>query len=278
MPQTLLIDTAWTKPSAAAVKAAGYKGVIGYISHDDTGKDLEPEDAQKYLDAGLSVGLVFETTANRAAYGLVAGTEDCRYAEDEARKRGYPAGCVIFYAVDFDAVPRRVLPYFKGVKATAKRYGWGPYGSARVIAKVDKKLHPTATWQTVAWSGGVLSKRADLYQRATRTHTIRGVAKTSFDEDVLIRNVPLWTAGDKPGPDPHSPAEKQRRKRRHKKEPAVNVKHYSKTILAVIGALSTWATAALADGVVSGQEWPALGIAIAAAVGVYAVPNEQKKR
>lgn len=61
------------------------------------------------------------------------------------------------------------------------------------------------------------------------------------------------------------------------KEPTVNVKRYSKTIVALIGAVGTWATVALADGVVSGQEWTALGVAVLAALGVYTVPNQQKK-
>lgn len=271
--QTLLIDCAWTKPSAAAIEAAGYSGVIGYISHDPS-KDLTAAQAKRYLTADLSVGLVFETTANRAAQGRAAGAEDCRFAETEARKRGYPAGCVIFYAVDFDAPPRKVLPYFRGIKATAKRYGWGPYGSARVIAKVDTKLQPAATWQTVAWSGGMLSHHADLYQRSSRSHTIKGVSKTSYDEDVLIRDVPLWTAGGEPGPDHHSPHHQAPVR---EDAPRVNVKRYSKSILAAVGALGTWATVALADGVVTGQEWTALGVAVATALGVYTVPNKQRK-
>lgn len=269
MTQTLLIDCAWSKPSPSAVKAAGYKGVIGYISHD-TGKDLDAEQAGKYVEAGLAVGFVFETTATRSAEGENAGAEDCRYAENEARKRGYPTGCPIFYAVDFDAHPSQVLGYFRGVKAAAKRYGWGPYGSARVVAKVGKKLRPTATWQTVAWSGGVLAPRADLYQRATRSHAIKGVARTSFDEDVLIRDVPLWVAGDKPGPDPHPPAQP--------KEPKVNaIKKYAKAHTALVGAVGTWLSVALKDGHIDNTEWYGLVVAAATALGVYAVPNKKRK-
>jgi hypothetical protein len=51
---------------------------------------------------------------------------------------------------------------------------------------------------------------------------------------------------------------------------------YSKFIVAVIGALATWATAALADGVVSAQEWIALVLAVLTALGVYQVRNEVK--
>ena len=52
---------------------------------------------------------------------------------------------------------------------------------------------------------------------------------------------------------------------------------YSKTIVAVIGALATWTTTSLADGVVSTQEWIGLVLAVLTALGVYQVVNKQGK-
>lgn len=46
-----------------------------------------------------------------------------------------------------------------------------------------------------------------------------------------------------------------------------------KMIAAVLGTGGTWCVAALPDGSVTQMEWVALGIAIATALGVYAVPN-----
>jgi hypothetical protein len=263
--QTLLIDCAWTKPSAAAVKAAGYTGVIGYISRDPS-KDLTAAQMKRYRAAGLLVGLVFETTAARAKAGRAAGRADCAFAEAEAAKRGYPPGCVIFYAVDFDATARQILPYFRGIKETHARYGWGAYGSAKVIGAV-RPLAPAAAWQTVAWSGGVVSPHADIYQRAEHTRrAIKGVGRSAYDEDVLIRPCPLWGVEATTGHQSHSHPVKA-------KTPTVNVGRYSKALGALVGGIGTWLGVALADGKVTPTEWKALGVALVPALTAYLAPK-----
>lgn len=289
MSETLLIDCAWTKPSPAAVKAAGYEGVIGYISHGDPGedisggktpaKDMSAAQAKRYRAAGLMVGLVFETTADRAKSGQSGGAADCAFAEAHAAKRGYPAGCVIFYAVDFDASPQQILGYFRGIKATHSRYGWGPYGSARVVAAVDTKLAPTACWQTVAWSGGVVSHHADIYQRAKRTvPAIKGVARASYDEDVLVHPVALWGATHAK-PAAKTPAVKPSTSTPRQTEAQImrGLARYAKAHTAGLGALGTWLGVALKDGHVSNGEWIALVGVIATALGVAAIPNAKPK-
>lgn len=52
---------------------------------------------------------------------------------------------------------------------------------------------------------------------------------------------------------------------------------YSKFIVAVIGALGTWAIASLADGNVTTPEWIALISAVLTALGVYQVTNKEKE-
>lgn len=204
MADTLLVDFAWSKPTAAAMKAAGYSGVLGYISHDP-GKDLTAAQAKAYRKAGHLVGFVFESTADRAKGGKAAGVQDCAFAEAEAAKRGYPEGCVIFYAVDFDADPKQVRGYFQGIKATHARYGWGPYGSARVVDGVAG-MKPAASWQTVAWSGGKVSPHADILQRASKSRpAIKGIPSSGYDEDVLLHSCPLWGVEAAPVPVPKPP-------------------------------------------------------------------------
>lgn len=48
---------------------------------------------------------------------------------------------------------------------------------------------------------------------------------------------------------------------------------YSKFIVAIIGAVATWATVVLADGVVTQVEWISLIVPILTAAGVYQVSN-----
>ena len=56
----------------------------------------------------------------------------------------------------------------------------------------------------------------------------------------------------------------------------ITVSHYKKAIVAVIGAVGTWALAALPDGAVTADEWAALGVAVLTALGVYQAKNAKK--
>jgi hypothetical protein len=181
---TLLLDYAWAKPSPAAIKAAGYSGVMRYLSHDST-KNLSKAEATGLLAAGLSIGLVWETTASRAGAGFAAGAADVVAAEAQATALGYPLTAVLFYAVDYDAAPAAVAPYFAGVTSKAHR-PVGVYGGIRVV---DGVVAPWK-WQACAWSAGRVSTSAHLYQRlhATVAHPLSGT-----DENVVLHPFPMWT-------------------------------------------------------------------------------------
>jgi len=220
MTETVLIDVAWSKPKAAAIKAAGYSGVLGYISHDAS-KDLGAKQAKLYIRAGLHVGFVFETTATEAEHHTATGVADRRYAEQRAEAMGYPKTCPIFYAVDEDVSPEKVQAYFAGV-FDGNTHPAGPYGSAEVVTFIAK-LHPKAiSWQTVAWSGDVISAHASLYQRNTKTKPkVAGVASNGYDEDVVLKPIKLWngelmpTASPghhPPNPGPGQPTKPKREK------------------------------------------------------------------
>lgn len=175
-----LVDYAWTKPTPAQIIAAGYEGVLRYLSTDSS-KNLTPGERDALLDAGLSIGLVWETTATRAGQGYVAGQHDVQAAEAQAAALGYPMGCPIFYAVDYDAAPAAVVPYFQGVQGLA-RWPVGVYGSANVIEAVPAMWK----WQTTAWSHGRVSPRAHLYQ--TLLPSLAGC-----DLNKVLSPVPLWS-------------------------------------------------------------------------------------
>jgi hypothetical protein len=203
--ETVMIDVAWDKPTAAAVKAAGYDGVIGYISHDPS-KDLGAKQAKAYVHAGLKVALVFETLANEAEHNAATGAGDRGYAERRARAMGYPTACPIFYAVDEDVAPEKIDDYFDGVFAEPV-YRAGPYGSAAVVAATLHRHAHGIGWQTVAWSGDTVDPDADLYQRNHKTRPkVHGVPITSYDEDVILAELALWGGTLAPPTGDNSPA------------------------------------------------------------------------
>jgi hypothetical protein len=175
-----LVDYSWSRPSPATIAAAGYAGALRYLS-GGTSKDLTPAEAAGLHAAGLAIGLVWETSAGRAGQGFAAGVVDAHAAEQQAAGLGYPSSCVIFYAVDFAALPPLVAPYFAGVMSVST-HPVGVYGSADVVDGIPAPFK----WQTAAWSGGRHSTQAHLYQRVGGT-TIPGT-----DVNDLLKPLPLW--------------------------------------------------------------------------------------
>jgi hypothetical protein len=197
---TLVLDYAWARPNPLGILAAGYSGVMRYLSNDPS-KNLSKTEARALLAAGLSIGLVWETTAKRASEGFAAGNADAAAAEAQARALGYPISCPIFYAVDYDALPAASWGYFSGVRARAK-YPIGVYGSFRVVEASPAPWK----WQAAAWSSGKVSKLTHLYQRVEKT-VKHPIANT--DENVICKPFPMWTTTSKETEDmPLTPAEK----------------------------------------------------------------------
>jgi len=203
------IDYAWSKPTAANIHAAGYSFVMRYLSHDES-KDLSLPEAQALRAQGLGIGLVWETTASRAGQGQAAGAQDGAEAKSRAADLGYPTAAALYFAVDYDADPAVVLPYFRGVQDCG--HPVGVYGSARVVESGLAAGLAVYGWQTCAWSHGQVSSKAHLYQRLRPTmHPIKGVQPGSYDENIqLAVDAGLWLPGQAPNvqtdPDP-SPVE-----------------------------------------------------------------------
>jgi len=114
-----------------------------YLSPGANPKNLTAVERDQLLAAGLSIGLVWESSASRAGQGFLAGATDARAAETEANALGLPVRCPVFYAVDFDASAGAVAPYFAGVNSVAG-HPVGVYGSANVIEGVAAAFK----WQT----------------------------------------------------------------------------------------------------------------------------------
>lgn len=177
-----LVDYSTARPTPAQIRAAGYGGVMRYLSTYPP-KNLDAAERDALLGAGLVIGLVWETTAARSAQGSAAGTADAQAAEAQADALGYPSSCPVFYAVDFAATPGQVLSYFAGVVGAARR-PVGVYGSASIVEAVPVPWK----WQTAAWSNGRISAQAHLYQ------VVGAAPIPSTDTNFLLRPVPLWGA------------------------------------------------------------------------------------
>jgi hypothetical protein len=178
-------DYSFARPDPAALKAAGFEGVMRYISPSSK-KNLTKAEAKRLHDAGLWIGLIWETTAARAGEGARAGADDVKWAEAAADKLGLPMDCPIFFAVDFDAPASKVRPYFTAVKKGAKR-PTGSYGGVKIAAAGLTDY----IWQTEAWSHGEVATNAHMLQRIHPTLKVKGAA-SGWDENDLLKPIPTW--------------------------------------------------------------------------------------
>jgi hypothetical protein len=190
----LVIDESWTKIDPAKAKADGYSGMIGYLSNDPS-KNITAAIAAAWHALGMSVGVVWETTARRSAQGPVAGAADVNLAERLAVAMGVPRTVGIYYATDFDASPAQVDPYYAAIGQGAT-FGSGCYGGQRIVdAMTGSRVR--YGWQTSAWSSGI-SPKANLYQRLGHTLPPIGGSSAGYDEDVVLGEAGLWYPDTRP--------------------------------------------------------------------------------
>jgi len=152
--------------SAAAMKNAGKHFVCRYLATLPNSKCINRAEASNLLHAGLSVVLVWETTADRVLAGKGAGTADAREADRQATGLGMK-GIPIYFACDIDATPGQqgaINAYCDGAAAAIGRGRTGLYGGYWPVSRAFSAGKIRYGWQTYAWSGGNLDRRAQLYQ------------------------------------------------------------------------------------------------------------------
>lgn len=157
-------DLSFDRPGGAALKAHGFTGVMRYFSNDE-GKNLSHDELVDYLNNGLDVGVVWESTATRALGGAAAGTVDGKEALRQADAIGYTGK--LYAAVDFDANDAQ-KPTLKAYQdafndATGGR-SRAAYGGFWVIKYLKENGSIDLMWQTLAWSGGQIYDGVQLYQ------------------------------------------------------------------------------------------------------------------
>jgi uncharacterized protein YraI len=171
-----LIDYSFARPDPAYIKSQGFGGVMRYLSHT-VGKNLSIAERDALFAQGLGIGLVWETTANRALDGHSAGVQDATDALNQCNNLGM--NCPIYFAVDFDATPAQQTPindYLNGAR-TILGDRVGVYGGFWIVKRCFDAGIVKWGWQTYAWSGGQWDARAQVRQ------TLNGQWNDSVDFD-----------------------------------------------------------------------------------------------
>lgn len=209
---TFGVDYAWGRPGVTALRAAGVEFVCRYLSHDTTGKNLDPGEATSLSNAGIWLVVVWETTFDRALGGYADGVADAKAAASQAAACGMPGDRPIYFAVDFDAAPgdqAAINAYLDGADSvlgsdSAGRKRTGIYGGYGPVKRALDGNHAGWGWQTYAWSGGQWDPRAQL-QQYSNDHTINGVG-LDYDRPTKT-DYGQWKVGVSPDVTPPSTQE-----------------------------------------------------------------------
>lgn len=160
------LDFSFARPSPESVKSGGYDFICRYLSAVP-GKNISADEASHAFSAGLSIALVWESTAARALDGFAAGSEDAQNALQVAQQANCGNIPAIYFAVDFDASEAdqvKIDDYLKGAASVLGLPRVGVYGGYWVVKRCFDNGTVSWGWQTYAWSGKNWDDRAHLRQ------------------------------------------------------------------------------------------------------------------
>lgn len=159
------IDYAWQHPAPSVIKAGGHVAVLRYASQDSS-KDLTPTEATELLAAGLDVGLVYEYGAKDALGGAAQGAVIGQRMAQRLANLGAPTHMAAYFAVDTGTQAYGVIGAFADAFRAQQTPGRpvGVYGSYAVGTHLLAQRKVDLFWQTAAWSAGLVSPYACLYQ------------------------------------------------------------------------------------------------------------------
>ena len=214
----MLIDYAMRQIPAADIRAAGYAGVINYVSLSRPGSNFGAKPITRpYAESLTAAGLVIVsnyqygkpggTAPSDYTRGYVGGVADAKTAWQIHTAAGGGQTAPIFFSVDED-ISRNTwntvaLPWFRGINSVLGVQRTGVYGGIDVCrwAGADGVIGNSGTpgfrwaWQTRAWSGTKIDPTAVLYQRIVATASNPGplVGGIEVDvNDVLAQDCGQW--------------------------------------------------------------------------------------
>lgn len=162
---------------AVALRSQGYDFAMRYYSNNAS-KNLSLGEARALSQAGLRIGVVWETSGTHAAFftraqGLADGAQAYRMARESI---GQPFGSAIYFAVDYDPtqadIDGGISNYFTGVHAAlyvandgAPSYRVGVYGSGLCCGALVERDIAVLSW--LSQSTGFAARASTRNRSAT---------------------------------------------------------------------------------------------------------------
>src|SRR4249919_3742709 len=169
MADAVWLDYSLARPTDAQLLAAKTFGVCRYLSFVNsltTRKIIWQAEYDHLLGLCIAIHLNYEWYEGRMAEGNAAGQVDGTTALTQANALGYPRGLPITFSDDTSGTPLAAIrDYLNGVKTgLSGYYKVGYYGPINKLDSVLGSGHAVFGWQPTAWSGGVTSSKAHLFQ------------------------------------------------------------------------------------------------------------------
>ncbi len=215
---TQLIDFAERRIPPDEIKAAGYDGVVNYVSESRPGANFEAKPiTREYADALRAAGLHIVSNFQYGkpgwpdpsdfTRGYDGGVADAQTALRLHNAAGGTASAPIFFSVDDDIDEATwngaAVQWFRGINSVLGVGRTGVYGDAGVcgwairdgvIGNSSSAGHRWA-WQTKAWSHGQREPAAVLYQAVVNSPSnpspLLGGINVDID-DILAPDYGQW--------------------------------------------------------------------------------------
>ena len=170
-PEVLGLDYAAGRPGGRAIRDAGYKFVVRYLSDGGPslpGKLLTPAEADDLRAHGIEIVSNWETTASWMLGGYQAGVRAAQRALAQVLRCGGRRDRPIYFSADWDATPQQQAAIDDCLRGCASIIGAenvGIYGGYWPVKRALDNGTARWAWQTAAWSGSNREPRMNMFQR-----------------------------------------------------------------------------------------------------------------
>jgi hypothetical protein len=187
MGKLLVVDYAYQHPSVEQLKSAGVDVVGRYFSQTGSTEphNLDRAEALQLNANGIKIVSLFEYGAAQALGGAAQAMRDVEAFRAQAEQIDPPDGAVIrhepcYFAADFDIpdyapqltnIPENaeaklgpLADYWKVIRSERGLGVSAAYGGYWLISRLFNANLISFGFQTTAWSGGQVDRRAQLYQ------------------------------------------------------------------------------------------------------------------
>jgi hypothetical protein len=175
----------------------GITSVLRYISRSDSAKCVDAWELQTLIDAGVTVGIIYEMDGGSPEFGGLAasinatdGRYDGAYALQTLQALGVPEGAVVYFAVDTDVdnnndINSYVIPYFEAAKqALGGTYRMGAYGCGATCAAALDSAGCDKAW--LANAPGWTAYRQFLDEGRAAIVQGKGPNLADYDPDTIM--------------------------------------------------------------------------------------------